>query len=53
MTEQRYIRPAAMSEAAELIEKKPGVTMPIMTREEAKNHKMILNEKEVLHSHRL
>lgn len=32
---------------------KPGVRVPILTREEAQNHKVMLNEKEVLHSHRL
>lgn len=38
--------------AAELLDKKPGVRVPILTREEAQNHKVMLNEKEVLHSHR-
>ena len=51
--EQRYVKPTATHVAAELLDKKPGVRVPILTREEAQNHKVMLNEKEVLHSHRL
>ena len=53
MMEQRYVKPTATHVAAELLDKKPGVRVPILTREEAQNHKVMLNEKEVLHSHRL
>ena len=53
MMEQRYVKPTATHVAAELLDKKPGVKVPILTREEAQNHKVMLNEKEVLHSHRL
>ena len=53
MMEQRYVKPTATNVAAELLDKKPGVRVPILTREEAQNHKVMLNEKEVLHSHRL
>ena len=53
MMEQRYVKPTATHVAAELLDKKPGVRVPILTREEAQNHKVVLNEKEVLHSHRL
>lgn len=53
MMEQRYVKPTATHVAAELLDKKPGVRVPISTREEAQNHKVMLNEKEVLHSHRL
>ena len=52
MMEQRYVKPTATHVAAELLDKKPGVRVPILTREEAQNHKVMLNEKEVLHSHR-
>ena len=54
--EQKYVRPAIMREAdsvAELVDKKPGQPVPILTREQAANHKVVLNEKEVLHSKRL
>ncbi|MFQ9805794.1 MAG: sugar transferase [Christensenellales bacterium] len=50
MMEQRYVKPTATHVAAELLDKKPGVRVPILTREEAQNHKVMLNEKEVLHS---
>ena len=53
MMEQRYVKPTATHVAAELLDKKPGVRVPILTQEEAQNHKVMLNEKEVLHSHRL
>lgn len=53
MMEQRYVKPTATHVAAELLDKKPGVRVPILTLEEAQNHKVMLNEKEVLHSHRL
>ena len=53
MMEQRYVKPTATHVAAELLDKKPGVRVPILTREGAQNHKVMLNEKEVLHSHRL
>lgn len=53
MMEQRYVKPTTTHVAAELLDKKPGVRVPILTREEAQNHKVMLNEKEVLHSHRL
>ena len=53
MMEQRYVKPTATHVAAELLDKKPGVRVPILTREEAQNRKVMLNEKEVLHSHRL
>ena len=54
--EQKYVRPAIMREAdsvAELVDKKPGQPVPILTREQAANHNVVLNEKEVLHSKRL
>lgn len=50
MMEQRYVKPTATHVAAELLDKKPGVRVPILTQEEAQNHKVMLNEKEVLHS---
>ena len=50
MMEQRYVKPTATHVAAELLDKKPGVKVPILTREEAQNHKVVLNEKEGMFS---